>query len=89
MADITLGTFEVTMLQQSGTSLPVRVPPGTPPPGPPPVSVTLNQIHVPEGTSMGTLLVQNLSPATATFAVSDVSLGHQYEVIFRPVAPVR
>jgi hypothetical protein len=97
MADVSLGTFEVTAMSQmnpGGMTPPVATqlpgPPGgtQPPPVPPPTyNVAMLQIDPPEGAGPGSLNISGLasSPVAMPFDILDVHLGTRYEVILREV----
>ena len=93
MADVSLGTFEVTAMSQMGPAgtMPVATPPDGPPPSPPTYNVALAQTSPPAGAGPASMNISGLASATGItpFAVSDLHLGKQYEVIMREVAPAR
>jgi hypothetical protein len=88
MADISLGTFEVTALSQMNPgSLGNPGGGGTPPV--PTSNIALVMLNPPAGAGPASLTVSGLpsAGASARFATT-VTLGKNYEIIFREIVPV-
>jgi hypothetical protein len=81
MADVSLGTFEVTALQQVGTTGPG----GTP--SAPTVNMSLVMLTPPAGAGPATFTVSGL-PIAQGGHLASVTLGKDYEIIFREVPPI-
>jgi hypothetical protein len=87
MADISLGTFEVTVLQQMSPGSP-GVPGGIP--SPPTVNISLVQLTPPAGAGPASVMMSGLPQAGAAVRfTSSLTLGADYEIIMREVPPVR
>jgi hypothetical protein len=86
MADISLGTFEVLTLQQMGPTahVPVQLPDRPDQPPPPPMTYNITMAESPGTASV--MFTGLTDAAPSQFAVSDIHLGKQYEVILREVA---
>jgi hypothetical protein len=89
MADISLGTFEVTALSSMN-------PGSMTPPGGTPVTPTSNislvMLNPPAGVGPASLTVSGLpsgGTGPAPLFATTVTLGKAYEIVFREVPPVR